>query len=211
LNTNASIEGTSAAPLPASYPVYAIVEIGSNTHQESSDLFQAALEQAMQDGLIQDAVIAQSEKERTNIWHIREHIDIALEHDPVYVYDISLRIADMNTYVDNITAELEQRWPGVIIYVYGHLADGNLHVLVAPPTEQALDESQTVEWKEFSHRVVYEPLQAIGGSVSAEHGIGISKKAYLHYSRTPEEILIMRRLKKSLDPEGILNPGKIFS
>ena len=67
LNTNASIEGTSAAPLPASYPVYAIVEIGSNSQQESSDLFQAALEQAMQDGLIQDAVIAQSEKERANI------------------------------------------------------------------------------------------------------------------------------------------------
>jgi len=210
LNTNASIEGTSAAPLPASYPVYAIVEMGSNNHQDSSDLFQAALEQAMQDGLIQDAVIAQSEKERANIWHIREHIDIALEHDPVYVYDISLRIADMSTYVDHITAELEQRWPGVIIYVYGHLADGNLHVLVAPPTEQTLDDCQKVEWREFSHRVVYEPLQAIGGSVSAEHGIGISKKAYLHYSRTPQEILIMKRLKNALDPECILNPGKIF-
>ncbi len=210
LNTNASIEGTSAAPLPASYPVYAIVEIGSNSQQESSDLFQAVLEQAMQEGLIQDAVIAQSEKERANIWHIREHIDIALEHDPVYVYDISLRIADMNAYVDNITAELEQRWPGVIIYVYGHLADGNLHVLVAPPTEQALDDHQKVEWQAFSHRVVYEPLQAIGGSVSAEHGIGISKKAYLHYSRTPQEILVMQRLKEALDPEGILNPGKIF-
>jgi len=210
LNTNASIEGTSAAPLPASYPVYAIVEIGSNSQQENSDLFQTALEQAMQEGLIQDAVIAQSEKERANIWHIREHIDIALEHDPVYVYDISLRIADMNAYVDNITAELEQRWPGVIIYVYGHLADGNLHVLVAPPTEQALDDQQKVEWQAFSHRVVYEPLQAIGGSVSAEHGIGISKKAYLHYSRTPQEILVMQRLKEALDPEGILNPGKIF-
>ena len=210
LNTNAAIEGTSAAPLAASYPVYAIVETRSTDEESGQHQFQDALEQSMNNGFIQDAVIAQSEKERANIWHIREHIDIALQHNPVFVYDISLPIADMNHYVDQTISTLEQRWPGVIVYVYGHLADGNLHVLVAPPTEQALDEATKTEWQSHSNEIVYGPLQTLGGSISAEHGIGLTKKAYLAYSRTPEEIALMRTLKQTLDPVGILNPGKII-
>ncbi|MDB4223153.1 FAD-binding oxidoreductase [Granulosicoccus sp.] len=210
LNTNAAIEGTSSAPLPASYPVYAIVETRSNEGETAQQQFQAALEQSMNNGLIQDAVIAQSEKERATIWHIREHIDIALQHDPVFVYDISLPIADMSAYVDQTIASLEQRWPGVIVYVYGHLADGNLHVLVAPIAEQALDQATKLLWQSESNEIVYRPLKALGGSISAEHGIGLSKKAYLPYSRTREEIALMRTLKQTLDPAGILNPGKII-
>lgn len=209
LNTNAQIEGTSTAPLPASYPVYAIVETRSNTSANASEEFQSALEQAMHNGLIQDAVIAQSQKERSNIWHIREHIDIALSHDPVFVYDISLPIAGMNNYVDNIIAKLEQQWPGVVVYVYGHLADGNLHVLVAPPTDAPLREDEKRRWQSISNDIVYLPLQDLGGSISAEHGIGLSKKEYLPYSRTPEEIALMKTLKNTLDSKQILNPGKI--
>ena len=209
LNTNAALEGTSTAPLPASYPVYAIVETRSNDGESAEQQFQAALEQSMNNGLIQDAVIAQSEKERNTIWHIREHIDIALQHDPVYVYDISLPIADMNTYVDQIISTLEQRWPGVIVYVYGHLADGNLHVLVVPNVEKPLDEASQQEWHSYSNKIVYGPLEALGGSISAEHGIGLKKKAYLTYSKTPEEIALMKTLKQTLDTAGILNPGKI--
>ena len=210
LNTNAHLEGTSTAPLPASYPVYAIVETRSNDSESAKQQFQTALEQSMSNGLIQDAVIAQSEKERANIWHIREHIDIALQHDPVFVYDISLPISDMSVYVEQIISAFEQRWPGVIVYVYGHLADGNLHVLVAPIAEQTLDEATIADWQSKSNEIVYRPLQALGGSISAEHGIGLSKKAYLSYSRTPEEIALMQTLKRTLDPAGILNPGKII-
>lgn len=210
LNTNAHIEGTSTAPLPASYPVYAIVETRSNNAETATADFQNALEEAMNNGLIQDAVIAQSQKERANIWHIREHIDIALSHDPVFVYDISLPIADMNDYVDNCIANLEQQWPGVVVYVYGHLADGNLHVLVAPPTDAPLSDSEKTEWQSISNDIVYSPLKELGGSISAEHGIGLTKKAYLHYSRTPAEIELMKTLKNTLDSSGILNPGKII-
>jgi FAD/FMN-containing dehydrogenase len=164
----------------------------------------------MNNGLIQDAVIAQSEKERATIWHIREHIDIALRHDPIFVYDVSLPIADMSAYVDQITAELEQLWPGVIVYVYGHLADGNLHIIVAPINEERLDDATKTSWQSQSNDIVYGPLKELGGSISAEHGIGLSKKAYLPYSRTPEEIALMKTLKRTLDPAGILNPGKII-
>ncbi len=210
LNTNPKIEGTSTAPLPASYPLYAIVETRSNQADSATDQFQRALENAMNNGLIQDAVIAQSEKERTNIWHIREHIDIALSHDPVFVYDISLPIADMGHYVETTISTLEKQWPGVIVYVYGHLADGNLHVLVAPPCESPVDEETRCNWQNISNDIVYIPLQDLGGSISAEHGIGLTKKAYLHYSRTPAEVELMKTLKQTLDPAGILNPGKII-
>ena len=210
LNTNAQLDGTSAAPLPASYPIYAIVETRSNNAENASSDFQHALEKALNNGLIQDAVIAQSQKERANIWHIREHIDIALSHDPVFVYDISLPIADMNNYVESTIGQLEQHWPGVIVYVYGHLADGNLHVLVAPPTDSPLSEAEFTKWQSISNDIVYTPLKKLGGSISAEHGIGLSKKAYLHHSRTPEEIALMKTLKNSLDSSGILNPGKII-
>lgn len=209
LNTNASIEGTVAAPLPASYPLYAIVETRS-ADSSSAQLFEKALEHSMNNGLIQDAVVAQSEKERAAIWQIRENIDLALQHDPVFVYDISLPIADMHQYIDATIEQLEQRWPGVIVYVYGHLADGNLHVLVAPPCDKPMSEDQRREWQNQSNDLVYTPLQNLGGSISAEHGIGLTKKAYLSLSRTPEEIDLMRTLKRTLDPAGILNAGKIL-
>jgi len=209
LNTNPKIEGTVSAPLPATYPLYAIVETRSNDADSATSQFLSALENAISHGLIQDAVIAQSQKERATIWHIREHIDIALSHDPVFVYDVSLPIVHMHDYVERMIESLEQLWPSVLVYVYGHVADGNLHILVAPPTDGTLSQSQRDEWQNSSNRIVYEPLQTIRGSVSAEHGIGLSKKAYLPYSRTAEEIGVMRGLKRTLDPAGILNPGKI--
>jgi len=116
----------------------------------------------------------------------------------------------MNNYVESTIGQLEQHWPGVIVYVYGHLADGNLHVLVAPPTDSPLSEAEFTQWQSISNDIVYTPLKKLGGSISAEHGIGLSKKAYLHHSRTPEEIALMKTLKNSLDSSGILNPGKII-
>lgn len=209
LNTDPSREGTSTAPLPAHYPVYAIVESRSSDGATAESQFQAALEGSMEHGLINDAIIAQSEKERAAIWHIREHIELALQHTPVFVYDISLPIADMEHYVDHINTKLEQEWSDVLVYVYGHLADGNLHIIVAPPGGQALDETQSERWRRRSNDIVYAPLQALGGSVSAEHGIGLSKKAYLPLSRTAEEIHLMQLLKQTMDPRNILNPGKV--
>jgi FAD/FMN-containing dehydrogenase len=102
-----------------------------------------------------------------------------------------------------VDANLRKRWPKVDNYVFGHLGDGNLHLLVwtgekGPENKKAVEE------------IVYAPLAAIGGSVSAEHGIGLHKKAYLALTRSEAEIALMRTLKRALDPKGILNPGKIL-
>ncbi|NND91427.1 MAG: FAD-binding oxidoreductase [Granulosicoccus sp.] len=210
LNTDPGIEGTSQAPLARDHPIYAIAESRATRTATDSGVLPTALEEALEKGWVSDAVIAQSERERRNIWHIREHIDIALRHDPVFVYDISLPIADMQAYVSDIDTQLQTRWPGCNLYVYGHLADGNLHVLVAPAADESLDEATRLDWHRHSNTIVYGPLQGLGGSISAEHGIGLSKKSYLSLSRTQAEISLMRTLKKTLDPAGILNPGKII-
>lgn len=210
LNTNRLIDGNVSPPLPDNYPLYAIVETRTAADDTGNAEFEAALENALHKGLIEDAVIAQSETERASIWFIREHIDNALNHNPVFVYDISLPIANMQQYTRQIMQELEARWPNVIVYIYGHLADGNLHIIVAPPNDNTLTDSLKQEWLELSNTIVYTPLQAIGGSVSAEHGIGLLKKDYLALSRTSEEIALMQLLKHALDPKCILNPGKII-
>lgn len=233
LNTDPEGDNTVRAPLPRDYPIYAVVDSKSSAITTTESVFQQALEKLMEKGHVLDAVIAQSRKEAATIWYIREHIDIALRHDPVFVYDISLPIADMERYVDKLQRSLDVVWPECHLYVYGHLADGNLHVLVAPPADKnqssennsvqqtGLDSTdgkqidsdkaaQMKQWHHTSNRIVYEPLQALGGSVSAEHGIGLLKKPYLPLSRNAAEISLMKTLKRTLDPGNILNRGKIL-
>lgn len=200
---------------------YAIIEArGANADSDRSD-FLLALEQAMEQELISDAVIAQSESERAEIWSIRENIDITLRHRPLFIYDISLPVSSMQNYLDKLKTTLRSLWPDVIVYAYGHLADSNLHVTIAPQPENFIKNPNTESthiqvfsdeesrWYESVNKIVFEPLTAHGGFISAEHGIGLLKKQHLHYSRTAEEIATMKLLKRSLDPANILNPGKI--
>jgi len=213
LNTDPDNEGSVAAPLGRDYPIYAILESRGADPERDAALFEETLATAFEDGLVVDAVVAQSERERADVWHIREHIDIALRHDPVFVYDVSLPIVEMERYLIEVERAVRARWPEAVFVAYGHLADGNLHLMVAP---QALDTRREADspaeleaWHADSDDIVYGPLEAIGGSISAEHGIGLAKRAHLTRSRTSEEIAMMRSLKRLLDPRGVLNPGKV--
>ena len=225
LNTDPGRSDTITAPLPRNYPLYAIVERRSADAQHVDSVFEPALVQLLEDGTLVDAVIAKSAQEAASIWKIREHIDIALEPDPVFTYDVSLPIATMEDYVSRLTTDLETMWPQVTLYVYGHLADGNLHILISPPETITLaysakdsdsphtsaPEADRVEkLHECCNELVYTPLQSIGGSISAEHGIGLYKKDYLPLSRNASELALMKTLKRTLDPKAILNRGKIF-
>jgi len=218
LNTDPQHQGSVSAPLARNYPLYAIAE-SQGTDKQAGVLFQKALEEALSADWLTDAALAQSDKERANIWHIREHIDQALSHDPIFVYDISLPIVHMDNYIKNLLADVQAQWTDALVYVYGHLADGNLHILVVPSAEvskkkdntETIDDQTRVNWQRLSNTMVYQPLQAIGGSVSAEHGIGLSKKEYLPLSRNPAELQLMRLLKNTLDPKGLLNRDKILS
>jgi FAD/FMN-containing dehydrogenase len=211
LNTRPELVGSTPPPLAPNYPYYAVVEARGADTSRCKALFQATLEMAIENNLIVDAAIAQSSKDRSNIWFVREHIDLALKHDPVFVYDISLPIASMEEYIRKLQACLEDKWPGVVLYVYGHLADSNLHILIAPPAHKELTSEEKMHWQSYSNSLVYEPLKELGGTISAEHGIGLLKKEYLPLSRNREEIQMMNLLKKTLDPQNILNPGKVVS
>jgi FAD/FMN-containing dehydrogenase len=114
-----------------------------------------------------------------------------------------MAIADMPGYLEVVRRGLAEHVPGAWMGVFGHVADGNLHLAVAA------GESHEATFAAVE-RCVYEPLRSIAGSISAEHGIGLERKAYLEISRSPAEIATMRALKTALDPRGILNPGKVF-
>lgn len=220
LNTNPNNENAVHAPLSDEYPLYAIVQ--SKSAIASSVSLEDSLASMIEKNQISDAVIAKSQQEVDNIWHIREHIDAALQQTPIFTYDVSLPIADMQNYVNELEQSVHEQWPSANVYVYGHLADGNLHILIAPvgaeqqtpPSSHDLPVSNHKErnehWHGLSNKLVYTPLQALGGSVSAEHGIGLLKKSYLSFSRNDLEIQLMKKLKDSMDPKGILNRGKIF-
>jgi FAD/FMN-containing dehydrogenase len=212
LNCDPQYKGHVDAPLPRDFPLYVIAEASGTSLEILEQRFDGAAEQAHEMGLISDAILPQSEAERRRIWQIRENVDTQRQHTPVFTFDVSLPIPAMPDYLTEIEAQLKRRWPELTLYVYGHLADGNLHIVAGPlpmGTEPpaSLDVS---DWHRECSDIVYAPLQAIGGSISAEHGIGLSKKPWLHITRSPEERDLMRRLKATLDPQQLLNPGLIL-
>ena len=126
-----------------------------------------------------------------------------MQLEPLYLYDISLPIRDMENYVDEVYRLVEQRFPNGRTWTLGHIADGNLHFFISPGEEG--------DHYHAANECVYDPLQQYGGSVSAEHGIGVGKRRWLPHSRSRADIALMRMLKRTLDPKGILNPDRVVS
>ncbi|MFZ4480266.1 MAG: FAD-binding oxidoreductase [Rhodoferax sp.] len=193
----------SAPPLPASHPFYVLVEAQGSDAERDAARFSQALQTALETGLIANATIAQSARERSALWALRDDVGQLARHGPPFVFDVSLPIGAMEAYLAGVRASLAQRWPEHHCWVFGHLGDGNLHLVIRAGDAQGSARSEV-------EGLVYRPLQAIGGSVSAEHGIGLEKKPYLHLSRNPAEVALMQSLKRTLDPHNILNPGKVL-
>ena len=189
-------------PLAQDYPYYALVEAMGGDADADQARLQAAFEDAYADGLVADAVVASSEAQRRELWALRDDVEQVHQYQPMFIFDVSLRLSKMEGYVAEVNRRLEATFGDYVNFAFGHVGDGNIHF----GTSAGSDESA----QEGVKRAVYEPLAAIGGSVSAEHGIGLDKKKYLHLSRNDEEIALMRTLKRALDPNGILNPGKVF-
>jgi FAD/FMN-containing dehydrogenase len=189
--------------LQRGHGLYVLIEALGGDPQSDAERLEQALGQAMEQGLIADAVIAKSDLERRAMWAPREDVFQTRRYGPTHNFDVSLAISDMPGYLDTLRRELPKCAPGARIIVFGHIADGNLHIVVAA------GEAHEATF-EAVERCVYESLRPISGSISAEHGIGLERKAYLGISRSEAEIATMRALKKALDPRGILNPGKVF-
>ncbi|HUK02072.1 MAG TPA: FAD-binding oxidoreductase [Steroidobacteraceae bacterium] len=192
-----------AAVLPRGYGIYGLIEsLGSDPQADQARLEQA-LEAAFEQDLIVDGVIAKSESERQAIWAPRDDPwQVPQQHGLTFNFDVSLAIEDMEAYLAGLRREVARRFADSKLFAFGHIADGNLHVIVAPGSAGGAS-------REAVEDTVYEPLRAIGGSIAAEHGIGLERLTHLGISRTREEIDTMRLLKRALDPRGILNPGKV--
>lgn len=197
--------GQHGQPLQPSHPFYVLLESTGGHEKSDKDRFEGALEEAFEAELIVDAVIAQSKQQRQDLWAIRDDIEgLNKALSPPLVFDISLGIEQMDGYVDEVRAQLSERWPDSRMVVFGHLGDGNIHLVLTVGSHEP-DEVHAVE------AIIYEALGRRQGVISAEHGIGLDKRDYLKHSRSTAEIALMKTVKQALDPKGILNPGKIFA
>jgi FAD/FMN-containing dehydrogenase len=190
-------------PMPEDGSIHVLLESMGTDPVRDADLFEAAMAAALDDGCAGDVIVAQSERERAAIWSMRDASgDLARAFSPHVDYDVSLPVGEIGEFARECRRRLIESWPQGDVVCFGHVADGNLHV-----SAQILEGVRT---KEDTDRIVYGCVAQWQGSVSAEHGIGLLKKAYLGYSRNEAELALMRTLKQALDPKGILNPGKVF-
>ena len=193
------------APVSNDTRLHVLLEAEGSDEREDRERFSAMLEAALEQGWLEDAVIAQSLKERDEFWRVRDAVsEFAVMWSPSCNYDVSLPIGRIGDFVERLQQQLRARFPQCEHVHFGHIGDSNLHVAVH------LD----AKWGPFPEAeidaCIYGLLREYGGSVSAEHGIGMHKIAYLGHSRTPEELTLMATLKHALDPLGLLNPGKVL-
>ncbi|MEK9596770.1 MAG: FAD-binding oxidoreductase [Rhodospirillaceae bacterium] len=194
-------------PLPLGPSHFILIEALGGDPDSDQDRFESALGKAMEDGLVVDALIAQSEADRQSFWNVRDDIPAirdAFRNGGQVSFDVSVPISEMEDYLTTVEANLKARWPHAQFISFGHLGDSNLHLGAHIGPETAAHHHDIEE-------IVFGPLQGRGGSISAEHGIGLLKREFLGLSRSPEEIAVMRAMKLALDPKNILNPGKIFA
>jgi FAD/FMN-containing dehydrogenase len=188
-------------PMKPGYPFYILLEALGGDPDSDPAQFERVLSAEIEAGTVADAVIANSERERQGLWAVREDMAGGLATiTPFTVFDVSMGLADMPRFVDEARRKIPETFPGARMMFYGHAGDGNLHILVNVGKEARSNEVEAA---------VFPIVRSVGGSVAAEHGIGVLRKPYLGMTRTDAELMLMQRLKDALDPKNILNPGKI--
>lgn len=191
-------------PLPDDSAFYVLVESMGSHGERDFEQFLEMLNTASEKGLIGEVVVADSESKIKSLWTVR---DAAAEVAPgvgyMHTYDVSLNVADMGYFGEEVERRLRAKWPDAILGLFGHIGDGNVHIIIRVGPE-------TLKLHTAIDDIIYGLISELNGAVSAEHGIGIMKKQYLPFSRSAEEISLMKALKDTLDPQGILNPGRIF-
>lgn len=191
-------------PLSQSHGVYVLIEASGADAVQNSELLQSVLGQSLEDGFLSDAVVAVSERDARDLWAVRESVsEYSRVLGPLTAFDVGLPTSKAGVFVDEIEREFRRRWPDAIALSYGHIGDSNLHIVVNVPSE-----GDRQPHDEIAH-LVYESVGRAGGTISAEHGIGLLKKPYLPLSKSREELALMARIKHALDPNDILNTGKV--
>jgi FAD/FMN-containing dehydrogenase len=197
-------------PLSAPSPWYVLVELSDSTQGSALDsLLEEALGEAAEAGLVADAVLAASAAQRKALWSLRENVSEAQKLDGVSIkHDISVPVSRVPEFIERASAALVEKFPGIRIVAFGHMGDGNVHYNCGKDGPDAASRFFG-ESPEVNH-VVYEVVAALGGSISAEHGLGALKVEEIKRYKDPLELDLMRAIKRTLDPAGIMNPGKVL-
>jgi len=196
-----------AAPFETQTPFYALLEF-EKTNDAVLDKAMALFEVCVDNGWVLDGVLSQSLTQAQNLWKLREDISETLWHWQPYKNDISVRISRMPDFIKEVDQLVARQYPDFEIVWYGHIGDGNLHLNILKPEALSADQFHAKCVNVSSE--IGQLLAKYEGSVSAEHGVGLLKKDYLHYSRSAVEMDLMRSIKRAFDPNHIMNPGKLF-
>lgn len=200
--------GDVPAPFETDCPFYALLEFEAVSEEVANEAL-ATFEHCVEQGWVLDGVMSQSEQQLQNLWKLREFISETISHWTPYKNDISVTVSQVPAFLRDIDAIVGEHYPDFEIVWFGHIGDGNLHLNILKPDAMPKEEffakcASVNQW-------VFDIVQKYNGSISAEHGVGMTKRDYLGYSRSAEEIAIMKAVKAVFDPNGIMNPGKIFA
>lgn len=193
-----------ARPLGIVSQWYILVEHDVSDNDRALEVF----EKVMNDGLVVDGVVSESSSQATHLWRLREDITEALAHHTPYKNDVSVMVSRVPAFLADADAVLKKAYPTYTVVWFGHIGDGNLHISILKPKELPMEQFYAACQRVDT--MLFDVVKKHGGSVSAEHGVGTTKKPFLSYTRSAGEIVAMRAIKKVFDPDGILNPGKMF-
>lgn len=194
-------------PLGERSPFYVVLEVETPTDADES-LVMEIFTKCVDEGWITDGAIGQSETQAKTLWRYREDISESLAPRSPYKNDISVRPAHVPSFIRSLEGILSKAYPSWEVVWFGHIGDGNLHINILRP--EGMTKEQFVKDCQQVDTLVFDTVAKHDGSISAEHGVGLTKKPFLGYSRSKEEIEIMKGIKHVFDPDGIMNPGKVF-
>jgi len=199
--------GTVKRPMAVQAPCYALLEYEALSDEVQQGMM-CAFDRAIEQGWILDGVVSQDAREAEKLWRLREDISMSLAAYTPYKNDLSVKVSRVPEFLLRVELVVAQNYPSFDIIWYGHIGDGNLHLNILKP--QDMEKQQFFRTCSRVSEDIFEVVAQLGGSVSAEHGVGLAKKAALSYSRSAEELAYLKSLKQVFDPNGVMNPGKLF-
>ena len=196
-------------PFTAQHPQLVLLELSdSESEQHARAIFEKMMEAAFEAGVVTDAVVAESVQQSRDFWNLREHIPLAqVEEGKNIKHDIAVPISRVADFIETTDALLQDAYPGARMVTFGHLGDGNLHYNVSPPV--GVDHEQFLSHQDAINLIVHNSVHAHNGSISAEHGLGQLKREENRRYKSEVELAMMRAIKTALDPQGLMNPGKV--